>query len=509
MTADAARQLIEQATGTAPGKIIAVHLNYPSRCAERGRTPAEASYFLKPTSSLAGSGEVERPQGFELLAYEGEVALVIGRTARRVAPEQAWQHVAFVTASNDLGLQDLRAADKGSNVRSKGADGCTALGPELIDATRVRPDGLRVRTWLDGELVQDDTTDTLLFGFDHLIADLTRTITLEPGDVILTGTPAGASVALPGQRIEVEVSSVDDEQLTSGRLATTVVEAPAVGEWGSRPAATAAATADAWGSREVRSGTVAEDEEPGFVLTDELRERLGQVAVATISSQLRKRGYDTAFDGVHLIDPGKKFVGTARTLRYVPRRPDITKRIGAGYNAQKRAIDSVNPGEVLVMEARGFTHAGTIGDILATRAKVRGCVGVITDGAVRDHEAVKATGLPVLAQAAHPAVLGRVHVPYDIDVTISCGGTTVEVGDVIVADDDGALLIPPFLVEEVLAASEQQELEEVYVLERVQAGESVDGLYPLGPRTRPGYEQWLAEHPEHEAHPGHPKHHQN
>ena len=282
MHADDVRKLIQQATGQLPGKIIAVHLNCPSRCAERGRTPAEASYFLKPTSSLAGAGEVERPQGFELLAYEGEVALVIGTAARGVSPEQAWQHVAYVTASNDLGLQDLRAADKGSNVRSKGADGCTVFGPELVEATRVRPDGLRVRTWLDGELVQDDTTETLLFGFEHLIADLTRTMTLEPGDVILTGTPAGASVALPGQRIEVEVSSVDDEQLTSGRLATTVVEAPAVGEWGSVPAATESATADAWGSREIRSGTLparAGGEEQPFVLTDELRNRLGNVSV--------------------------------------------------------------------------------------------------------------------------------------------------------------------------------------------------------------------------------------
>lgn len=202
---------------------------------------------------------------------------------------------------------------------------------------------------------------------------------------------------------------------------------------------------------------------------------------------------------------GKTIVGTARTLRYVPRRPDITKRIGAGSNAQKRAIDSVNPGEVLVVEALGFTHAGTIGDILAMRAKVRGCVGVITDGALRDWEAVKATGLPVLAQASRPAVLGRVHVPYDIDVTISCGGTTVEVGDVIVADDDGALLIPPFPVEEVLADSEKQELEEVYILEQVKAGESVDGLYPLSGRTRPGFEQWLEAHPEHRSHPGHPQ----
>ena len=191
--------------GLRPGKIVALHLNYPSRCAQRGRTPTQASYFLKPPSSLTGSGTVGRPEGTELLAFEGEVALVIGTPARGVAPQDGWAHVGWVTAANDLGLQDLRYADKGANVRSKGGDGYTPLGPRLLDARAVDPAGLRVRTWLDGQLVQDDTTDTLLFGFGHLVADLSRFMTLEVGDVILTGTPAGASVALPGQRLEVEV----------------------------------------------------------------------------------------------------------------------------------------------------------------------------------------------------------------------------------------------------------------------------------------------------------------
>ena len=100
----------------APGKIIAVHLNYPSRAAQRGRTPSQPSYFLKPASSLAPSGStLERPAGTELLAFEGEIALIIGEPARRVSPDAGWGHVAAVTAANDFGLYDLRAADKGSN----------------------------------------------------------------------------------------------------------------------------------------------------------------------------------------------------------------------------------------------------------------------------------------------------------------------------------------------------------------------------------------------------------
>lgn len=189
------------APGARPGKVIAVHLSYASRARQRGVRPAAPSYFLKPTSSLAATGgEVERPAGAELLAFEGEIALVIGAPARHVAVDRAWAHVAAVTAANDLGVYDLRWADKGSNVRSKGRDGYTPLGPELIDARDVAPDALRVRTWVNGALVQEDTTgaDALLFPLTQIVADLSQHLTLETGDVILTGTPAGSSVLVPG-----------------------------------------------------------------------------------------------------------------------------------------------------------------------------------------------------------------------------------------------------------------------------------------------------------------------
>ena len=229
------------------------------------------------------------------------------------------------------------------------------------------------------------------------------------------------------------------------------------------------------------------------MLTDALRARLGRVGVATLSVQLRQRGYDEAnLDGVHLLVPGTRIVGTARTLRYVPYRKDLFAARGSGFTPQKQAIESVNPGEVLVMEARRDTSAGTLGDILALRAKVRGAAGVITDGAVRDWSAVARTGLPVMAGGSHPAVLGRRHVPWETDVTIACGGATVQVGDVVVGDDDGAVVIPPALVVEVLEAAEDQERKEAFIAEKVQAGESVDGLYPLGPRWTDEYAAWAA-----------------
>ena len=206
-----------------PGKIIAVHLSYASRADQRGRRPAAPVVLLQAVELGRGiRRHVERPAGTELLAFEGEIALVIGTAARRVSLADAWQHVGWITAANDFGLYDLRANDKGSNVRSKGGDGFTPIGPALIDARSVDPSALRLRTWVNGDLVQDDTTAGLIFPLAQFVADLSQHFTLEPGDVILTGTPAGSSVVVPGDVVEVEVDVPGGP--TSGRLVTTVVE---------------------------------------------------------------------------------------------------------------------------------------------------------------------------------------------------------------------------------------------------------------------------------------------
>ncbi|WP_315097686.1 fumarylacetoacetate hydrolase family protein [uncultured Cellulomonas sp.] len=464
-----------------PGKIVAVHLSYASRADQRGRRPVHPSYFLKPSSSVAASGgTVERPLGTELLAFEGEIALVIGSTARRVPLDRAWEHVAWVTAANDLGLYDLRANDKGSNVRSKGGDGFTPVGPDLLDARAVDPRALRLRTWVNGELRQDDTTAGLLFPLPQVVADLSQHLTLEPGDVILTGTPAGSSVVGPGDVVEVEVDVPGGP--TSGRLVTTVIEGPHAFDaaLGSLPAVDDRQRAEAWGR------------EP-FRLTAELREKLGRTPVAALSAQLRKRGLDqVTIDGVHPMHPDGTLVGTARTLRLVPAREDLFARHGGGHNAQKRAFDTVGEGEVLVIEARGEAGSGTFGDILALRAHVRGAAGIVTDGGVRDHAAVAAVGIPVYSAGAHPAVLGRRHVPWDVDVAVACGGTTVEPGDVLVGDGDGVVVIPPALVEEVVDAALAQEEEDGWIAQQVAAGHPVDGLFPMDPAWRARFDAWRA-----------------
>ena len=470
-----------------PGKVVAVHSSYRSRAAERGTMPAWPSYFLKPSSSLAESGDpVARPPGCELLAFEGEVALVIGRRARRVRPADGWDYVAHLTAANDFGVYDLRYADRGSNVRSKGLDGFTPLGPRLIDARSVDLSKLRLRTWVNENLAQDAwPAQDLLFGFGDIVADLSRLLTLEPGDVILTGTPTGSTVVTPGDVVDVEVSAGD---LSSGRLRSPIVEADyRLDPPGAMPRADDAERKAAYGARHQPPAREQE------ILTE-----LGNVSTATLSAVLRKRGLNTlTLDGLRSTRPEQKMAGYARTVRYLPLREDLSAAQGP-MNAQKRAIEALRPGEVLVIEARGESTAGTIGDILALRAQVRGAAGLVTDGAIRDSAALAGLDIPVYHAAVHPAVLGRRHVPWETGVTVACAGVTIQPGDLLIGDADGIVVLPPAIAAEVLAEAREQERQEEFVAERVAAGESIDGLFPLPEARRPEYEAWLAQRPQHE-----------
>lgn len=473
---------------TRPGKVLAVHLSYASRAAQRGRTPDAPSYFFKATSSIAATGgQIERPVGTELLSFEGEIALVIGRDGRRVPLAEAWAHVGWVTAANDFGLYDLRAADHGSNVRSKSGDGFTPLGPTLLEAAGLDPAGLRVRTWVDGALAQEGSTADLLFPLAQIVADLSQHLTLEVGDVILTGTPSGSTIVEPGSVVEVEVDHPVDGR-TTGRLVTTVVAGSGPGydaSLGSTPSVDDAQRAAARGT--VTPATPTGPAVP--MLSATLRDKLHRAPTASLSSQLRRRGLDhVTIDGVHPLPGAGKIVGVARTLRFVPHREDLFAEHGGGYNAQKRAFDSLRPGDVMVIGARGDAGAGTLGDVLALRARTLGAAGIVTDGAVRDSAAVAAMALPVFAAGTHPAVLGRRHVPWDADLTISCGGAAVQPGDVIVGDADGVLVIPPALAEEVADAALAQEDSDAYIAARVAEGEPLDGLFPMNERWRARYQ---------------------
>ncbi len=202
-----------------PTKVIAVHFNYRSRHEEM-RRPLEPAptYFSKLPSSLVGhGGRVVRPLGCEYLNYEGEIAVVIGRTARNVTIEEVPEHIAGYTIANDFGLHDFRDTDWGSMLRVKSSDTMCPLGPGLV--TDWAPAGRRIRTLVNGDVRQDGNADEMLWPAEFLVADLARNITLNPGDVILTGTPANSRPVVPGDVVVVEVDGL-------GALESTVVDAP-------------------------------------------------------------------------------------------------------------------------------------------------------------------------------------------------------------------------------------------------------------------------------------------
>jgi 5-oxopent-3-ene-1,2,5-tricarboxylate decarboxylase/2-hydroxyhepta-2,4-diene-1,7-dioate isomerase len=202
-----------------PTKIVAVHLNHVSRVREfQGTLPPAPTYFHKPVSSLnSHRGAVVRPEGCKWLNYEGEVAIVIGRTARNISPDEAGDYIAGYTVANDYGLHDFRDTDAGSMLRVKGSDTLCPLGPGLVTGWDFH--GKRLRTLVNGEVRQDGTTDEMTWDMHYLVADIARTITLVPGDVLLSGTPANSRTVYPGDVVSVEVEGL-------GTLTNTIVSGP-------------------------------------------------------------------------------------------------------------------------------------------------------------------------------------------------------------------------------------------------------------------------------------------
>jgi regulator of RNase E activity RraA len=217
------------------------------------------------------------------------------------------------------------------------------------------------------------------------------------------------------------------------------------------------------------------------------------ISTATVTYLLSSRGFRRAsILGVRPIVPGTKMVGEAFTLRYLPAREDLDWN-GSTDNLtdpQRIAIEQVGPGHVFVMDARGEIDAGSLGAILATRLKVRGSAGVVTDGAVRDYVEIGATGLPTYCRAAHPAANKAIHHPQDFGLPIGCGGVAVFPGDVVIGDDDGVVVIPRHLAGEVAERGAEMELEEEFIMQRVRDGASIVGTYPLDQAGLAEYSRW-------------------
>ena len=204
-----------------PRQIIATHLTYRSRCDEykMKAPPAYPSYFMKPLGAVSHhKATVARPRGCRFLNYEGEIVAVIGKTCSNVSIERALEYVKGFTIANDFGVHDFRHADRGAMFRVKGEDGFCPLGPYLVDAADVDPANLWLRTYVNGKKVQEANTATdLIFSAAYQIADISRLITLEENDVLLTGTPAHSRPVEIGDVVAVEVSGM-------GRLENTIIE---------------------------------------------------------------------------------------------------------------------------------------------------------------------------------------------------------------------------------------------------------------------------------------------
>ncbi|MFZ2736907.1 MAG: ribonuclease activity regulator RraA [Burkholderiaceae bacterium] len=226
--------------------------------------------------------------------------------------------------------------------------------------------------------------------------------------------------------------------------------------------------------------------------------RLQHISVATLCTQLFKRGFRNVYiQGVaRLTDPsGGNLVGPAFTMRSIPAREDLDQ-LSAFDNPdhpQRKAIESVPPGHVLVLDCRGETRVASGGQILTTRLKVRGAAGLVSDGPVRDSGPISEMDFPVYCAGGSAPLNLIQHHAIDLNVPIGCGGVAVYPGDIIVGDEEGVAVIPQHLVDEVARDAAEQEVMEMFLLERVQAGAILRGTYPPNAETKAAFAVWCQE----------------
>jgi regulator of RNase E activity RraA len=223
---------------------------------------------------------------------------------------------------------------------------------------------------------------------------------------------------------------------------------------------------------------------------------LSAVTTATITTILLKKGLRNVWmRGTRPLRPGEqRRVGRAFTLRFVPAREDLaTPESWSSPKSTRAAIEDMPAGCIAVVDAMGITDAGIFGDILCARMARRGVTALVTDGVLRDLAGVLSTGLPVWSQgaAAPPSVAGLTFVNWQEPV--GCGGVAVFPDDVVVADADGAVVIPAALLDHVLATAPEQERMEGWIMDQVQGGAKLPGLYPMNAETKARYEAEMAK----------------
>ena len=227
-------------------------------------------------------------------------------------------------------------------------------------------------------------------------------------------------------------------------------------------------------------------------MTARSHELLGRTSTATLTSQLLKRGFRNCFmPRLVALRPDLRMVGTAFTLRYVPTREDLDMRVDYdnSTNVQRLAVEAIEAGQVLVIDARQDVSAASFGHIISTRIMRRGAAGLVTDGALRDSHRIRELNLPVYCRGAHATTSALIHHPVDMNVPVGCGGVLVMPGDTLVGDAEGVVVIPAALTDEIAEAAAEQEALEEFVWQKVDAGSSIRGVYPPDAETRAEYER--------------------
>lgn len=226
----------------------------------------------------------------------------------------------------------------------------------------------------------------------------------------------------------------------------------------------------------------------------ELAAKFRKISTATLTMQLLKKGLKTVWmDGPKpLVENQERIAGPAFTLRFLPGREDLNgpEMLKRKDLAQRRAIEECPAGHVLVIDALGRNDGAAIGDILATRLKVRGVTALVSDANVRDADGVKASGLPVWCPgAAAPASVANLS-DGELNVPIGCGGVAVIPSDWIIADNDGVVLVPKGMAQEIADSGLEQEIHEQFILQQVQNGAPIPGHYPPDDGNIEKYKEW-------------------
>jgi regulator of RNase E activity RraA len=221
-------------------------------------------------------------------------------------------------------------------------------------------------------------------------------------------------------------------------------------------------------------------------------QRLRGVGTATLATALFLRGFRSrVVRGARRLRPGgARMVGVARTLRYVAMREDLDtlETWKRATNPQRRIADEIEPGQVLVIEAREDTSCGTMGGMLVARMMVRGAAGIVSDGPFRDGPFIAGLDLPSYANGFNANTNLVAHHPEDLDRAITCGGVHVRPGDVVVGDDESVIVLPRSLAGEIAAEAHEKERHEAWIERRILGGAAVEGTYPMSDETRRAYD---------------------